>query len=190
MTKRKEQCRRRRWRSSILCGVILRPARSKRRRSVIFSAAVWRSLRGPSACRRPLLATLCSRLAGCLQAQTGRPLSPPRGRCDALCLGGRRRSRDTPARTPAPPNANAAEQRLPATLKKSTSSHWRLPAGCRVSSSTSARASASASRFVLTVVVRALPEPRPRYAGRALAADKLAVRVLARDLVDDQVLQA
>ena len=42
--------------------------------------------------------------------------------------------------------------------------------------------------LLLAVVAGALPEARPADAGRAVAADQIAVRVLADDVVDEQVL--
>src|SRR5580704_8523696 len=42
--------------------------------------------------------------------------------------------------------------------------------------------------FLLAVVACAVPEARPADAGRAVAADELASRVLAENFVDEQVL--
>src|ERR671913_848233 len=43
--------------------------------------------------------------------------------------------------------------------------------------------------LLLAVVARALPEPRPADAGRAVAPDQLAARILADDVVEHEVLR-
>ena len=128
-------------------------------------------------CRRRLAATSAApagNASACSPSRPGCacPCAARRSGRDAPADRRRRRSRPPPA-AGGPPTGDRCDPRA-------------SPIGLPARRALRGRRAGQASR--LAVVAGALPEVRPADAGRAMAADDAAVRVLALDVVDEDVL--